>query len=627
MKEKVYLIGISLFLTAFWGCQEQDMTESNNGSVTVDLAFSVSHAARETRLTDEVVQKQPTDGQSYRGLGDVYMIPFDIEGNDNYIKSTDRSLRLFDDAGRTDYDPIANPPYTKAKNYGGFYLYNSYTMMRGTNAFLVYGKAPVPENASKAVYGSLQVPVADLIVPDLTTLKFRPDPIYSETTTPIEARLLAGYLTHIAEANTGGTNPVFWSSTTDPTLQLIYKLFTGQENDGTLVLAGASVNVVAHVNALYNLISQLTFSSSEAEIQSAIIECIQDYNYNEGGNTLVLVYNDKEKTDPDWRLKSIRVNGKTNYPALYDLPDGAAALRWNTNTNHFEPQTVTTTLANINNINRFCYPAELFYYANSRIKTSNEDADITVYENEEDWDNVLSSYTANTKVTGDTKAVAIQQPLQYAVGRLEITLTEVTGTTLQDDAGKEIPLTNNTQPSFPLTGIIVCNQHPVGFDFKPVLTEGGAALHADDCFIYDSQVGNSCCLSNQSNPSTPSTLVLQSYDTGDGDNKDQAEKVTIALEFRNESGEDFRGKGGVIYRGTKFYLIGEIDPAVVESEGDDDYTHRVFTQDYVTTVSTKVESLANAYNVLPNLLGDRLELGIKLITDWVQAQTTNVVLP
>ena len=53
---------------------------------------------------------------------------------------------------------------------------------------------------------------------------------------------------------------------------------------------------------------------------------------------------------------------------------------------------------------------------------------------------------------------------------------------------------------------------------------------------------------------------------------------------------------------------------------------RVFTKDYVTTVSTKVESLANAYNVLPNILGGRLELGVELTPNWIQAETTNVIL-
>ena len=116
-------------------------------------------------------------------------------------------------------------------------------------------------------------------------------------------------------------------------------------------------------------------------------------------------------------------------------------------------------------------------------------------------------------------------------------------------------------------------------------------------------------------------MVLQSYDE---------EEVLIALEFENNSGTDFRGKGGVIYPGTKFYLMGKISPKDTNVTAGEDVPEsvkqRVFTRDYVTIVNTEVESLANAYNVLPNMLGGRLELGVELTPNWIQAKTTNVIL-
>ena len=197
---------------------------------------------------------------------------------------------------------------------------------------------------------------------------------------------------------------------------------------------------------------------------------------------------------------------------------------------------------------------------------------------------------------------------------------------LKDAANKDVPLTNSSTStstsSFPLTGVIICNQHPVGFDFKPVL-DAGAASHAEDHFIYDTQVGTNYLTTTET--SIPSTLVLQSYDTGEGVNKADAEEITIALEFRNDSGQKFKGKDGVIYDGTKFYLIGKIDPTTGTTT-DENARGRVFTQDYITTITTSVNSLANAYNVLPDLLGGRLELGVKLTTNWIQAETTNVIL-
>jgi hypothetical protein len=57
-----------------------------------------------------------------------------------------------------------------------------------------------------------------------------------------------------------------------------------------------------------------------------------------------------------------------------------------------------------------------------------------------------------------------------------------------------------------------------------------------------------------------------------------------------------------------------------------DYTKRVFTQDYITTINVTVESLANAYNIVPNLLSPRIEIGVQLVTAWEQATPTNLQL-
>ncbi len=610
----IWLVPV-LMVQVLSSCSLIDEPDDNGvGSVDVSLALTVSSSEKSTRMADAVVQEQPSN---YRGLGDVYFIPFAISGDE--VGSNSHSSRLLD-------GPTLSSNTQMAGNYGGFYLYNIFTVARGINAFLVYGKASetltVPSGVNrKAFYGTLTIP--DLVYPDLTTLRFALEPFYPYTNIPSEASLLAGYLNHIANA-TG------WSTTTDATLALMYKLFTGQDNDESMILAGSSVNVMAHVNALYQQVSSLEFTGSSATIQTEILHCITGYS-QEG---LTLTSNDK--TGSEWRLTGLKLDGN-DYPdpVSSGLPDGAAALRWVKKSDlstefEFKPQITTTTLDNINNINRFCYPPELFYYANSRIDTSNDEDFQPLYESSltaENWDGdggVLDKYeNKNASVSGNTKGVAIKKPLQYAVGRLKITLQGLSTDQLEDEAGKELSLTNgDNNPSFPLTGVIICNQHPVGFDFQPV----GEETHSDDCFIYDNQVGTACFMRKKTGTSDtgmtiPSTLVLQTYEN---------EEVTIALEFRNDSGTDFRGNGGVIYPGTKFYLLGKIKPGDTNaSSGTDvpnDVTARVFTRDYVTTVSTKVESLANAYNVLPNILGGRLELGVTLTPDWIQAKTTNVLL-
>lgn len=211
-----------------------------------------------------------------------------------------------------------------------------------------------------------------------------------------------------------------------------------------------------------------------------------------------------------------------------------------------------------------------------------------------------ANYKGPETVNRDTKAVAVENPIQYGVGRLDLTLTGMSPTL--SDAKNEVVL-DADMAHLPLTGVIIGGQHTVGFNMKPQ----GEQTDVDGRFIYDTNIieGNKT-----------STLVLQSYDN---------EKVPVILEFENKTGQAFTGKDGTVYPNARFYLIGMIDPADKKEEGKD-YTNRVFTQDYTTTMSMSVTSLAKAYTCMPDLLAPRLEVGVQVVTKWIQATTTNVEL-
>ena len=89
-------------------------------------------------------------------------------------------------------------------------------------------------------------------------------------------------------------------------------------------------------------------------------------------------------------------------------------------------------------------------------------------------------------------------------------------------------------------------------------------------------------------------------------------------------------ENGIVYRGTKFYLAGKVeiskgnDNDVDESERDD-VSNRVFTQDHTTVISMKVNSLAKAYNVMPNIQSGRLEVGVEINLKWEQATPQTIV--
>ena len=299
-------------------------------------------------------------------------------------------------------------------------------------------------------------------------------------------------------------------------------------------------------------------------------------------------------------------NEWNDFPASIGLPDGAAVIRWTGDA--FEPQANTTTLADINGIDRYAYPAELYYYANSRINTSTIDKRKEKYSDRE-WSAILAEDYEHKDgvVSSSTTSVAIKEPLQYGVAHVQIILKKTDSSTLKDADGTDIPVETLGFANFPVTGIVIGGQLPVGFDFTPT-TVYPLYSEADMKFIYDNKLPTLYLSSAADASQHTNTLVLQTYDN---------KKVPVALELTNNSGKDFKGSGSIILNGTKFYLVGEIDPETFKNDSRTEIRDRVFTQDYTTTLNIKVTSLEKAYNVVPNLLSPRLEIGIEMVPKWV----------
>ena len=541
-----------LMVQALSSCSLIDEPETySDEPVMASLAFSLSESAKSrTRQSDIVLQLN----DNYRGMqdDDVVIIPFILDNPDNGVQSDDSPKAIAVEGLSDDSYEKKN---TNPKSWSWFYYYDKCWFMRGTNAVLFYGRA-IPAGG-KAINGSIIANYPADRAPK--NISFKLEQMHFGNDVPEGAQAVATYLTNIARA-TG------WSTTTDSRLRAYYLNFTGQGNQENVILAGSSASVTAYVNDLKAKISDLP----DSDIKTAILTAIGTPNL-------------------------------AKYPAN-GMPDGAAALKWAEHEGGyaFVPQTITTTEAAINSITRFTYPAELYYFANSRLYTSNEEVAKTVYSETTSWDNVLTNYPGRSPVSGNTQAVAMKDPVQYAVARLKMTLEEPVGITLKDAKDQTVTYKDGTNVKLPLTGIIIGGQYQVGYDFKPNAE--------DERFIYDSQVSGL----------EANTLVLQSK---------EGEKVRVILEFENNTGSAFVGKDGIIYNGTKFYLIGEeIDPASKPGSGPE--YGRVFTQDYTTVVPMKFDanSLKNAYNVMPDLLSPRLEVGVQLVDKWTQTYPTAVTL-
>ena len=590
-------IGLLLVATMLMlGCIDQDAPKSDEELVGVDLAFSVpapvditGMEVAPTRMDDGVVQISAADA---RKLEDVIFIPFKTK---NTISIDDVPAQYLSYAGWTIY------PKSKSQ----FYYNRRCQFVQGVASVLVYGHGAVNNvpGENKSYYGSTTANIPADLTP--AGISFVPTQIRDNNKYYDEkGQALAAYLTSIA--NTEG-----WSTTTDPKLKALYFNFIGKQEGvvGHRVFAGSSTSILGYVNELYKQ-AGLYSTADAGDLSTAIRANIAKKATVENG-VVTKLHADLQ-----------------GYPANIDLPDGAAAIQWISGEEKFVPQTTTTTIAPITSVTRFAYPAELYYYSNSLISTSNREITPSKYESETLWSNVLQYYTGSGVVDASTRAVAINTPMQYGVARLSTNLNAAPYTLIDGDDVKYLYGTDSgwNDRSFPLTAVIVGGQYPVGFDFKPETIKATAEdAEADMRYVYDPQVktkksgveADYYYLSTKSQNNCTQTLVLQSYEN---------ETVTLILEFENCSGKKFKGKDSMVYPGAKFYLIGYVDPTV--KNGADDYFNRVFTQDYVTTFNMTVDQkcLANAYSVMPDLSASRMEIGVLVVPKWDVITPTNVEL-
>lgn len=324
-----------------------------------------------------------------------------------------------------------------------------------------------------------------------------------------------------------------------------------------------------------------------------------------------------------------KLTSKT-FPRDLNLPDGVAQVRWDGNKFNFVAATgvsVGTTVANTgNNINftEITYPAELAYFVSSPVKTSEKE--ITAASNlpsYQDW--VSDTYTwegYDDEVKHRTRFVALKKPLQYGVACLQSKVSCKTAA-LADNAQKFGFKTDNTinvnsTKDFKVTGILIGGQPlSVAWNFEPAST-----VNTNDFkyTIYDQHVdyGNNV---NTTGTSNNYTLV---FDNKDAHNNS---KVYVTIELENNV-ENFYGAEGLIPIGSKFYLVGELDPSntTTASKPTGEAIDRVFVKDHTTVANFSITNLKNAYNHIPDMRTSKINVGLAVDLSWQTGITFNVDL-
>ena len=487
-------------------------------------------------------------------------------------------------------------------------------------------------------------------------------------------------------ANTNKKSPV----TTDHDLYAlevklaeVYKEMTTIRDEEGELRGGCAHNYLHTIQALWTVINEVRCANPFCE-EEAVAQALAKRIHNRleeffnatvpttGGEVTGVSFKgtnaiiEKFTADSDWPnnadtkptasdLSAISSVNLAIFPEeLYHLPAGSAHYLFDNNKKQFYyvQDYNTSAMGNASGftVDSYYYPAELCYFGNSPIRVSTTEHKANDYpQNVTNWhDSSWSGWTPDSHVESTTMAVAMKNDINYGTALLKSTVA-YGATTLKDNNHdiqkyKDPTISDTDEPdkqitvtatSFQVKGFIIGGQtKKVGWDYLPKAVtspETNPVGYIYDCSVEDGSIP-------VSSPSAANyTLVFDNYTTAA--NQD---KVYVAVELLNNSGEDFYGEYGLIRNGGTFYLVGELNlegktaptwPTYhplppYNADGSSIQTPRVFMQDYMTTAKFVIgeNSLKHAYLTVPDLRYSSLTLGLSVDIEWSTGIDFNEVI-
>ena len=596
-------------------CTVREGVTGGDESDDVSLDFSFSLQPMEitaTKADAGFTELNPAAGPAtFRGLDHLRVLPF-TTGSKNPIVADSRAngaprglpaiTDSQDDAAYS--DGVYHQGVIKT-NHAHFYPYGTILLPSNTSSLLIYGKAPTMEASTeveeKMLNGSLIEEGWDGYSNRLArSILFSPDPIYSDATAAV-AREVAAVLNGVAINAVYEVNDRYWLGSQwayskasvswdencgDDTLKGWFLDFTGNGD----AVPGSWVYLKFRLTTLQQRLlgyaskdeSVYQHDGKEAQLEDLETPITYGYLYNQLRDMLL------ERVET-----ALNSDVPNNFPATVGLPAGAVTFCWNNASGFFLK---VQGLDGLLPATSFCYMPALYYYANTHLSTSFNRYIYEQYIQENSWDAILAQYSAGKVVTGQIKAVALDQPLQYACSLLGLTVT-ASSASLPDNDGNDGTNCDASGHHFPVTGIVMGSQFQQDFEFVPVVDN---MQDADEYFMYDGLVEGVYLTATQS--AQLRSLSLSTPLTWD---------VYFFLELCNDSGAPFTGRDGVVPDGCKFYLAGKLDAPAQDAE-----INRVFMQDAYTKVDCTVSTLANAYLSIPQAGDPELSLGVRTAVNW-----------
>ena len=601
---RVRMIGIFRFLCALASallavaCSVSSVEETADETPQdVSLSFSLSvglSEAPDTRMTDAIVQS--TGSLSFRGIDRLFVIPFKSVGGVQDGDTRFGMNLMLPQAGL----PGGAEAFAANANSGDFaglvlnnnaHLYKDVFIRKGTGSVLVYGEALEESvsvatdsiafkqrNGSLVAHGLHGAPATDGI-------SFTLDPI-SDVAVDSQLAGLLTYLNSIAHASVtlqGKTarfsDPDTYENNSALAAAFAFAIFEHHP------FAGSSLALDSYLTQLYHRIDAISGST----LVNALVDRLR---------TLI---NNSDYVTHSGMGGDLALHLSASFPGPLGLPEGVVALQWN-GTEFWRPTPQSGSCAI--DIASFCFPPSLWYYVNSPlVASSREGLEDEYVSTNLSWSDIASLYTGNI-VGASTIAAAVRDPLQYGVALLDINIRSCTAHAIPDYYGDGVAVNNS---HFPLTGIIVSDQHDLAYDFSP--------LSADNHYLYDCEVMNGSAprawMASDGAGLTNKAVQVLAVPT------EPAADLHMALEFQNNSGANFYGHDGdIILDGSRFYLFAELHFAdAVNTTGQT--LASILLPDHVTSVNLRVNSLANAYAILPEMADPQLQIGIQAEVQWM----------
>lgn len=579
---KHFALGAATLLLStagFTACSSEDtFTGGSFSGESVKTQFAINVPAvgkSDARMGEDIVQGQ--DEVVFRGMSNIRLVPFKLSSNpsDEDAEPLTGSESLYYNA--IELGAIGSSDLTSTAKYK---VYNDVELPIGVNAFLFYGEATDKDgDASDKTNGAL--------VPSYSTQGLEAGKTLADVHFDLKGILVGDDYqttqTGLLAILDGIAKTTGWKDATG-TLKPYYDSFIGMK-------AGSANNILLAVQDLYNAVKGDVLAD-ENGLKAKIATKIEEYFEPKGSSVpYTLTY---------------RTTSLAQYPAGIGLPDGAVQVAWSTD--HFEYTSDVDydggTSMNVSGLDKYVYPASLYYWDNTSLKTSTELESGNYGSN--DWSTIINTLYSEWAVTASTQSVALAKAINYAVGRLDVYAAFAAGEIYDGNPSGQQPV-RIPDEGFTLTGVLIGGQKNVGWNFTPLTTDNTEKT------IYDVAVDAGAAGTEgvtRTSGLKNRTLVLET--AGDG------EKVNFALEFTNNSDQAFYGKDGLVPADGKFYLVGQLSA--------DGSQTKVFEKDHYTKATVTINSLKNAYNCIPDLRSPKLELGLSVDLTWEEGLSQDVTI-